>query len=379
MATAVTTLTAAFNDPFAQLGESAELDRHVVVTSWPSVPVEAIRAARLRLVVAKGSTAATPMADAHLEPGLFPGRLRQLVHAALAGRLAHVARIVIPRTSDPDYKCFLYLREFVRMGLAGAMAATALFDLLHSDGVHVRRYDAERTQALLDMLTDASGHRPSEDELQEEITLTNAARAAARRLVALRRGTPRVSGTEVFPLLGAFWHVPPREYASLASQAAEDLANRPPLRGPRVLLAGAPADGIDLHAAIESRGAVVVDELSAWSSAAAGDDVCGGEDPIAALADAYRRRSIGPRLPASALRDRAEGAFDHVDAVVVSLPDDDATFGWDFPALRDRLTARGLPHAVLRGDPYRVLAPGDGQRLESLVEAADRRSRSHHG
>ena len=378
MATAITTLTAAFNDAFADLGASAELDRRVVVTSWPSVPVEAIRASRLQLVVAKGSTAATPLADAHLEPGLFPGRLRQLVDAALAGRLAHVARIVIPRSSDPDYKCFLYLREFVRLGLAEAMAPTTLFDLLHSDGAHVCRYDAERTRALLDMLADASGHRPSDGELREEIGLTNTARAAARRLVALRRGAPRVSGKEAFPLLGAFWHIPPREYASLASQATEELANRPPLRGPRVLLAGAPVDGIDLHAAIESRGAVVVDELSAWSGAAADDDVSCGEDPIAALADAYRRRSIGPRLPAGAMRDRAERVLDHIDAVVVSLPEDDATFGWDYPALRDRLTARGLPHTVLRGDPHRPLTTADGPRLDSLVEAAERRP-SHHG
>jgi len=378
MNSAIATLTAAFNDTFTHLGESAEADRGVVVTSWPSVPVETIRASRLRPVVAQGSAAATPLADAQLEPGLFPSRLRQLVEASLAGRLAHVARVVIPRSSDPDYKCFLYLREFVRLGLAGAMAPTALFDLLHSDSAHVRRYDVERTRALLDMLADASGHRPSDGELRQEIELTNAARAAARRLVALRRGAPRVSGTEVFPLLGAFWHVPPREYASLANQAAEDLANRPPLRGPRVLLVGAPVDGIDLQTAIESRGAVVVDEVSAWSSAAADDDVRCEEDPVAALADAYRRRSIGPRLPAGAMPDRAGYALDHVDAVVMSLPEDDATFGWDYPALRDRLTARGLPHAVLRGDPHRLLTSADGQRLDSVLEAAEHRP-SHHG
>jgi hypothetical protein len=136
-------------------------------------------------------------------------------------------------------------------------------------------------------------------------------------------------------------------------------------------------DGVDLHAAIESRGAVVVHELSAWSGAADEDVRC-DEDPIAALADVYRRRSIGPRLPAGAMHERAERVLDHIDAVVVSLPEDDATFGWDYPALRDRLTARGLPHAVLRGDPHRVLTPADGQRLDSLVEAAERRP-SHHG
>jgi hypothetical protein len=378
VSTAIDALTAAFDDAFAQLGQSAERDRRVVVTSWPSLPIEIIRASGLRLVVARASTTVTPVAAAHLEPGLFPGRVCQLVDAALAGRLADVARIVIPRTSDSDYKCFLYLREFVRGGLAAAMAPTALFDLLQSDGPHVHRHNAEHTRALLDTLADTSGHRPSNHELQHEIDATNTARAGARRLAALRHGIPRVRGTELFPLLGAFWHVPPREYASLADQAAEELANRSPLPGPRVLLAGAPVDGTVLHSAIESRGAVVVDEISAWSGAGADDDIHRSEDPIAALADACRCRTIGARLPAGAMRDRVERGLDHVDAVVVSLPDDDATFGWDYPALRERLTARGLPHAVLRGDAHRFLSPADGDRLERLVDTADRH-RAHHG
>jgi hypothetical protein len=379
VATAVAALTAAFTDAFARLGESPELDRHVVVTSWPALPIEAVRASRLRLVVARGSPAETPLADAHLEPGLFPGRLRQLVDAALAARLAHVARIVIPRTSDADYKCFLYLRELVRIGLTGAMAATELFDVPYSDAAHVRRYGVERTRALLEMLTDASGHQPSDDALREEIAATNTARAAARRLAALRSGVPRVSGEAIFPLLGAFWHVPPGEYASLATQAAAELATSPPPRGPRVLLAGAPVDSTDLHAAVESRGAVVVAELSPWSSAAVGENVRCDEHPIEALADAYRRQSIGPRLPANVMRDRAECALDLVDAVVVWLPEDDATFGWDYPALRDRLAARGLPHIVLRTDSHRFLSSTDGERLEALEQTADRRHRARHG
>jgi len=377
VSTAIHTLTTAFNDAFAQLGQSADHDRRVLVTSWPSLPVEIIRASGLRLVVATASTTATPAADAHLEPGLFPSRVRQLVDAALTGRLVHVAQVVVPRTSDSDYKCFLYLREFVRGSLAAAMAPTVLFDLLQSDGPHVGRHNAERTRALLHTVADASGHHPSDDELRDEIRVTNTARAAARRLAALRIGAPLVSGTELFPLLGAFWHVPPREYASLANQAAEDLANRPPLPGPRVLLAGAPVDGTDLHSAIESPGAVVVDEISAWSSPGTDDDVRCGEDPIAALADACRCRTVGARLPASAMRDRVERALDHVDAVVVSLPDDDATFGWDYPALRERLTARGLPHAVLRGEAH-PFPFADGERLERLVDAASR-YRAHHG
>lgn len=370
-------LTAAFDDAFARLGESAEDDRGVVVTSWPSLPVEIVRACRLRLVVARGSRAETPAADAQLEPGLFPSRIRQLVDAALTRRLAHVAQVVIPRTSDPDYKCFLYLREFVRTGVAHALAPTTLFDLLHSDGTHVRRYDRERTRVLVDVLADVSGHRPSDEELWQEMALTDAADAAARRLAALRRGIPQIKGTAVFPLLGARWHIPPREYVSLANQAADQFENGPFVRGPRVVLAGAPVDGTELHAAVESRGGVVVNEHSAWSCVEAGADIRSEAEPLSALAELYRRRSIGPRLPAPTPEWTAR-AFASADAVVVSLPDDDATFGWDYPALRDRLQEWEIPHVVLRGDPHRSLSPDDGHRLEALLDTANRYRPSHH-
>lgn len=377
MSTAIDTLTAAFTSAFVQLGASAELDARVVATTWPALPVEIVRACGLRLAVATPSDGATAAADAFLEAGLFPGRIRHFVEAALGGRLSHVARVVVPRTSDPDYKCFLYLRELARHGVA-AMAPTSLFDLLQSEGPHVARYDVERVRALVETLADASGHHPCDDELRDEIRATNVARAAARRLAALRVGAPRASGTELFPVLAAFWHLAPGEYASLAHQVAEDLSDRSPLRGPRVLLAGAPVDSTRLHTAIELRGAVVVDELSAWSRPGADDDVRCDQNPVAAVADAYRRRTIGPRLPVAAQRGRIERALADVDAVVVWLPEEDATFGWDYPALRDDLRARGLPHAVLRSDAPGALSPADAERIDQLIDAATRR-RAHHG
>ena len=176
-----------------------------VVTSWPSVPVEIVRAAGLCPLIVRGASGPTPAADVHLEPGIFPSRLRRLVDDALTGRLVHAARIVIPRTSDADYKCFLYLREFVRRGVTTALAPVVLFDLLQSSGADVAAYDAARLHALLDELSLAPGGMPSDDDLRGEIVRANAARAAARRLVELRRPVPRVMGAEVFPLLAAFW------------------------------------------------------------------------------------------------------------------------------------------------------------------------------
>ena len=350
-----------------------------VVASWPSVPVEIIRAAGFRAVIARGAPDPTPAADVHLEPGIFPSRLRHLVEDALTGRLSHAARVVIPRTSDADYQCFLYLRELVRRGVATELAPTILFDLLQSRGAEVPAYDVARTRALLDELSSASGRTPSADDLRREIARANAARAAARRVIALRRIAPRVTGTEAFPLLAAFWEMEPELYVEMAGDAAGRIAGRPPLAGPRVLLTGAPVDGQTVHQAIESHGAVVVAEVGPWGSGVAGDDVRIDDDPVAALADTYRATSIGARTPVDSSRRWTAHMLDEVDAVVVSLPPDDAVFGWDYPALRDVLNARRIPHVCLRGDHYQAPTPADHAQLGAMVSAASRVQEARHG
>ena len=350
-----------------------------VVASWPSVPVEIVRAAGFRPAFARGAVDPTPAADALLEPRIFPNRLRRLVEHALTGRLSSAARLIIPRTSDADYKCFLYLRELVRRGMATAAPPIVLFDLLQSGGLEVREYDVTRTRALLDELASASGRMPSADDLRREIALANAARAAATRLTALRRVVPRVSGTDVLPLLAAFWEMQPDRYVEMARQAADGIAARAPLAGPRVLLTGAPVDGPTLHEAIESHGAIVVAEVGPWGSGAAADPVRIDDDPVAALADKYRADAIGARTPVDVLRRWTERTLADVDAVVVSLPPDDAVFGWDYPALRDALVARGVPHACLYGDPYDMPTSADHAALDALVADASRRQEARRG
>src|SRR5690348_9009627 len=110
----------------------------VAVVSAPSVPPEIVRAVGLRPAFVLGSSAPTPAADAIIESEVFPSRLRHLMDAALAGRLADAACIVLPRTSDVDYKCFLYLREFVRRGVVSGLPPIILYDLLQSGGPGVR-------------------------------------------------------------------------------------------------------------------------------------------------------------------------------------------------------------------------------------------------
>ena len=314
-----------------------------------------------------------------LEPDLFPSRLRQLVEAALAGRLANVAAVVLPRTSDPDYKCFLYLRELVRRGVATALPPVLLFDLLHSDGADARAYNAERAHALSTLLASLAGRQTEPHDLRREIANANRARAAARRLNALRTDAPRIAGVDALPLLGAFWQLEPERYVALAEAAADSLAGRPTLEGPRVLLAGAPVDSTALHAAIEADGAVVVAELSPFGSGGVSTDIEGSDDPFAALTEHYRRESIDARLPVQALMRRLDDALGTVAAVVISLPPDDETFGWDYPRVRELLAHRSIPHAVLAGDPALGVTAEDRERIQTLLHAVAERQEARCG
>jgi hypothetical protein len=304
-----------------------------------------------------------------LEPDLFPNRIRQLVEAALNGRLANVAAIVVPRSSDPDYKSFLYLRELTRRGIVAGLPPVWLFDLLHSDGADTQAYDAERARALSARLANLSGRPSGPEDLRREIASANRARAAARRLHSMRADAPLIAGAEILPLLGAFWQLEPARYASLAEAAADSVIDRPPLVGPRVLLAGAPVDSAVQHAAIEAEGAVVVAELSPFGSGAASADIDTSDDPLTALAEHYRRESIAARMPVKALMHKLDDALRGVDAVILSLPPDDATFGWDYPRVRELLARRSIPHAVLTGDPALAATGTDSNRIRTLLGA----------
>ena len=378
-ASAADELRSAFEQPFAELGSDTARDRNAVVISWPSIPVELVRAAGFAPVIARGRGAPTPAADRVLETDLFPNRLRQLVEAAITGRLTHVAAVVLPRTSDPDYKCFLYLRELVRRGDITTLPPILLFDVLHSDGADTQAYNTGRARALSEVLANLAGRKPVQDELRHEIASANRARAAARRLNALRTAAPRIAGVDALPLLAAFWHLEPERYVALAEAAADSLADRPTLDGPNVLLAGVPVDSTALHSAIEADGAVVVAELSPFGSGGLRADVEAAGDPFAALAKHYRGESIDARLPVRTLMRKLDDALGTVAAVVISLPPDDASFGWDYPRVRELLAQRSIPHAVLAGDPAVGATPADRERIRALLRAVAARREARCG
>ena len=347
-AAAIAALTAAFERPLAYAAEQASGGRPVIAVSAASVPAELLRASGAVSVVLRWPPEPTPRADEWLEPGVFTHRIRALVDAALDGRLALLRALVIPRTSEQDYKAYLYIREIGRERDAPRMPPVVLFDLLQSRSADVRKYGLARTRALAGTIEAMVDCAIVDADLAVAIQEANAARAAARRLLHLRQGRPRVKGTEILPLVGALHIMPYAQYTSLADLAFDELASRPVLDGPRVLIIGAVPDHLVLHQALESHGAVVSGEASAWGSRAAEADVSTAQDPMTAIFDRYYAVGDGARRPSAEEDAWVERALDEADGVVFSLPADDSVYGWDYPRQRRLVDARAIPHLVLR-------------------------------
>lgn len=345
----------------------------MVVASSPAVPVELIRAAGLVPLVLRGEARRTPVADACLEAGVFSQRIRCLVDAALSGALSEHVQLVLPRASDQDYKCFLYLREFQRLTPSVPLPPLYLLDVLQSDAAIAARYSCGRLRAWVSDLDDRTGRLTTDAEVHAAVVAANQARAAARRLVELRRGSPRVLGADAFPLLSSYWNREPLEYANAVNAAADTLSAAPPIARPRVLLAGTPVETPHVHRAMEDLGAVVVAELSPWGSSVAGVDVSVTGDPVEAIGKHYRA-AIGARLPTHLAMHACVRELDAgVDGVAFVQPRHDDVFAWDYPRCRRVLEERGVPHVVLNVDEYDMETCVDTDRVGAFVALAEQR------
>jgi hypothetical protein len=90
---------------------------------------------------------------------------------------------------------------------------------------------------------------------------------------------------------------------------------------------------------------------------------------VPALVEHYRNQSIDARLPVATLMRRIDESLDGVDAVVISLPPDDSSFGWDYPRVRELLGRRSIPHAVLQDDPVATATAAVCERVRRLLGA----------
>lgn len=350
---AATRLAWHYENPMAQAMEAHRSGVPVVGLTSNTVPWELIRAAGFFPVMLRPAQDVAPAADEFMETNVFPDRIRQIFESAVGGEWSFLRAIILSRTSEQEYKLFLYLREVARESTRDGMPPVHLYGLLHSQSEETRAHGMSRTEELKRVLEEIAGHPITARDMAEAIAESNAARAAVRRLLQLRKGAPRLSGAEALPLIGAYWFMPRAEYAKLATEAAEALERREPLPGARLIVKGASLDHVQLHAALESHGAIVVAEDDWWGARSVGGDISEGGDALKAIFDHYYLDAPSPRMFP---RDVADHWFESrvregVDGVVFYLPSEDFALGWDYPRQKVFLDGLGIPSIVVREDP----------------------------
>jgi 2-hydroxyglutaryl-CoA dehydratase, D-component len=348
-----------------------------------TVPWELIRAAGyFPLLLAPDPGARlnrSPLTEKLMEP-IFEPRMVGIFEGILSGAWKFLELLIIPRTSEPEYKLYLYLREVERQKLNAAIPPLWLYDLLHTRSPISRKYGLDRTKALRERLNEI--HPINLKSVSKAVADSNRARAALIKLKALRSGaTSRISGTDALTITGAFYFMDRATFAKLAETACREARSAKPLRGPRLLIKGTPLHHRKLHQALEAHGATVTAEDDWWGARATDRKI----PPTHTLAAATRAIFEDYYLYAPSPRVSPAAAADHwfqkavncgADAVVFYLPPDDDIYGWDYPRQRDFVHGCGVPSLLIREDAGRGLSADAHEMIKMFVESLQRNRRA---
>jgi benzoyl-CoA reductase/2-hydroxyglutaryl-CoA dehydratase subunit BcrC/BadD/HgdB len=357
-------------------------DRVVGYTS-NTVPWELIRAAGCFPVLLgpelETLAQPTPHADKFMEPAFDP-RVRGIFEEILSGAWSFLDLLIIPRTSEPEYKLYLYLREIERQKLSAAIPPLHFYDLLHTQNLISRKYGLDRTNHLLERIQQIGPVNAK--SLAQAVAESNRARTALRKVQSLRAGSaPRISGSDALAISSTSYFTDRTAFTKLADAACQKLKSARPLRGPRLLIKGTPLHHPKLHHALEAHGAVVVAEDDWWGSRAPGAKIPSAHGTPAAIraifAD-YYLNAPSPRVSPAAAADSwfRKTVRKGIDGVIFYLPPDDDVYGWDYLRHRDFVAARKIPSLLIREDANRALTPQMNEQIKSFI-ASLRRSR--HG
>lgn len=328
-------LTETEADPLHHARHHARSGRRVIGVVGAEVPVELILAANAMAVVLSGfAEEHTPQADRYLEPSFAPG-LRSITEQWLQGRLDFMDAVVFTRGDDNAQRCYYYLCELQRRGLAGG-PLPLVFDIAKIPRAASRAHSEAATRTLAADLWSDNGR------LQPAIDARDRRRALLTRLDLLRRSDRPPRGSDCERLLRLADTVPPER---LDHELAVWLDNEfHEHRGPRVVLAGTtPPDG-RLHEAVERAGGCVVAEIDDAGSDRLGPMIGESLDPMAALADHYHSLCHGPRSFCGRAARLARRAVDYrADGVVSWLIEEDEASAWQVPLTAAALTKARIP------------------------------------
>ena len=353
--TPVARLCAAYDDRFAAARDWQSNGGKVVGYVSTAVPAELIAAAGMFPLLITGDTHRTPTLASEWMEEQFDPAAQSIFDSALAGELAFLDLLIVPRVADSFVRLYLYLREVERLGIAKRLPQIVLFDLLQTHHFSSANYNRERFSLLRQTLGNISGKPILDDHLRAAIAAANTAKRVTSELIDWRR-EERIAGSLAQRLLGARYFLETRDYASLLRQTLRAGVPQPQRGLPRIVIAGNAQESVELHELCEARGFAIVGDYH-WLGEPTLCAVSTADDPAFALVDHYHYDVLTsrrfPHRPDEIVQfARAARA----DGVIIYLYEQEEALTWDAPHQVRALEHAGIAALVLDNQPYRPTA-----------------------
>jgi hypothetical protein len=307
------------------------------------IPVELMLAASAIPIRLCGTPdAATPQADRYLEASFSP-ESRSIAEQWLTGRFDCLESVVFSRSDDSAQRLYYYLCELQRRGRCGG-PKPLLYDLARIKRALSLAHTIASTRRL------AAELNANESALHSAVQRVDARLALLSRLTALRAETFTPQGSLVHRITRAAH----RDWSLEFDRALEQWLAAPvrTAAARRVLLVGSTPSDEQLHSAVESGEATVVEEINESSVV----PVAPSPPPASALEGAAQRcyRTIGAarsllQSPEEICR-RAHAL--RAQGVIVWLIAEDTGLAWEAPRLQRALRETGLSVLILTMQPW---------------------------
>jgi crotonobetainyl-CoA:carnitine CoA-transferase CaiB-like acyl-CoA transferase/benzoyl-CoA reductase/2-hydroxyglutaryl-CoA dehydratase subunit BcrC/BadD/HgdB len=318
-----------------------------------AVPIEVIVAAGMYPVMITGHCRGdTSLADEWMED-MFDPMARAIFQSALAGELAFLDVLIIPRSADSFLRLYLYLREIERLGICKQLPRIVLYDLLQTSWESSAHHNISQLQKLRTLLHETTGFDATDVALRSAIATSNENRRLLRELLSRRRHVD-VSGSLVLKAITTRYLLPFDQHNRLLQSLLSEISTISSNDKPRVVVAGNAQDNTELHRLLDDQGLHIVGDYH-WL----GDSCCEHDiestdsDPWLTVSEYYHHHSLSSRrfphtpeeIVAHAKRCNAQG-------VVFFLFEPEEALTWDSPNQIRALAHAKIESLVFENQPY---------------------------
>lgn len=311
--------------------------------------------------------------DAHLQ-NFACAFARSCLDQLARGRLDYLDGIVFPCTCDS----LRAVSEIIRFEKREGFFYHFLNMPLRVDGDPALIYYRRELELLYGALAGFAGRPADLDSVRSAVILADANRELLKKIWDSRRVTsPQLTGEDCLGIVNAAVVMDREDLRVNLEKIFGSLAAEPvSLSGSgqvRLMVVGSVIDNPQLMRLIESAGSCVV-----------GDDLCTGtryftvpvhlqegENPLDALARRYLGRVPCPtKHPVGRRLEHINGIIDHfnIQGVVVALQKFCESHAFDFPMIRDMVSARGIPVILLEVEPAYLAEGQISTRIQAFVE-----------